>query len=84
MTKKRFLAVYDYGSGAVWVSLLARSPREVETRFRDLRVLETQPDWMSDDELADIEDKKTFDIDDIKATDWVARLLREPLKNPGE
>jgi hypothetical protein len=39
MTKKRFLAVYDYGSGGIWVSIFARSVEEIERKFRDLEVL---------------------------------------------
>jgi hypothetical protein len=74
--KSRFLTVYDYSTGGVWSFVLARTAKESEETFRDLKVVETVPAWLDDDERANIEKDMLFDIDDIKSDDWIARLLR--------
>lgn len=61
MTRQRFLTVYDYGQGAVWVYLLAESEGEIATRFPQLRVVESPPAWMTE---SDLEKVRTVDIDD--------------------
>jgi hypothetical protein len=74
--KKRFLVVYDYGQGGVWAFIWARSQEEIDTKFRDLKVVDEFPDWLRGEELAVTEQRMTFDIDDVKTDDWIATLLR--------
>ena len=74
--KQRFLVVYDYGQGGVWAFVWARSEAEIHRAFRDLEVVDAMPSWLADEELASIEDGMTFDVDDVKPNDWIARLLR--------
>ena len=74
--KRRFLVVYDYGQGGIWAFVLARSVNEIQGKFRDLQVVETMPQWLTGEQLAITERKMTFDVDDVKPGDWIARLLR--------
>jgi len=34
------------------------------------------PSWLTGDQLAITEQRMTFDVDDMKPADWIARLLR--------
>ena len=74
--RQRFLVVYDYGQGGVWAFIWARSADDIRQRFRDLEVVNTFPSWLAGDELARTEQTMTFDIDDVKPDDWIARMLR--------
>jgi hypothetical protein len=56
-----FLAVYDYGSGAVYIDLFANSKEEIAERFRELKVLDQPPEWMKPADIARI---RTVDADD--------------------
>jgi hypothetical protein len=49
---------------------------EIHDKFRDLKVIESMPSWLTGDELAVTEQRMTFDVDDVKPEDWIARLLR--------
>lgn len=62
--KRPFLVVYDYGQGGVWAFLLARTPSEIKKRFPELDVVERPPPWMTEPEIARIQERMTFDIDD--------------------
>ncbi len=74
--KIRFLTLYDYETGGIWAFVVARTPDEITEMFRDLEVMDSIPEWMTGEQLTDIEEKMTFDIDDIKPGDWIARLLK--------
>jgi hypothetical protein len=74
--KKRFLVVYDYGTGGVWAFVWARSEEEIHRAFRDLDVVDATPSWLVGDQLAMMEERRTFDVDDVKPDDWIAQLLR--------
>jgi hypothetical protein len=74
--KQRFLVVYDYGQGGVWAFVWARSAEEIHSKFRDLKVIESMPSWLTGNELALTEERMTFDVDAVKRDDWIARLLR--------
>ena len=74
--KTRFLAVYDYGTGGVWAFVLARTSLEIEKRFTNLRVVDHAPSWMTHEKRVDLEERMTFDIDDINPNDWIAQLLK--------
>ena len=65
--KRPFLVVYDYGQGGIWAYVLAQSANEIESRFPDLRVVATRPDWMDDEREARIRKNRTLDIDAVAA-----------------
>ena len=72
--KTRFLVVYDYGQGGVWAFVWARSEDEIHRTFRDLKVVDSMPPWLTGDELAVTEERMTFDVDDPGG--WIEGLLR--------
>jgi hypothetical protein len=74
--KQRFLVAYDYGQGGVWAFIWARTEADIRRAFRDLEVVDSPPAWMSSHDLAVIEERMTFNIDNVKTDDWIARLLR--------
>ena len=74
--KRRFLVVYDYGQGGIWAFVWARSGEEIQRVFRDLKVVDSMPTWLTGDQMAITEQRMTFDIDDVKRDDWIARFLR--------
>jgi hypothetical protein len=78
--KSLHLVAYDYGQGAVWAFVAAESLTVILDRFPELRVFETPPAWMTDDELARIEAKMSFDVD--HPTGWLAALADRRDKPP--
>jgi hypothetical protein len=43
----KYLVCYDYGAGGVWLYVEAESPSEITATYRDLKVFETPPSWMT-------------------------------------
>jgi hypothetical protein len=76
--KRRFLVVYDYGSGGVRAYVWARSEDEIHVGFRDLEIVDEEPEWMGGGEKALTVERMTFDIVAIKPSDWISRLVRQP------
>lgn len=62
--KTPYLTVYDYGQGGIWRVILARSADQIAARYPELKILSAPPDWMSDEQLREIEQHSTVDIDD--------------------
>jgi hypothetical protein len=57
------LVAYDYGQGAVWAYAQAESAGQIIERFPDFKVFETPPEWMTEQEMSDIEARMSFDLD---------------------
>jgi hypothetical protein len=74
--KQRYLVVYDYGQGGVWAFVWARTAPEIEDIFRDLKVVEKMPSWLTEDALVKTEQRMTFDVDAIQPDDWIAKFGR--------
>lgn len=64
MSKKAFLVVHDYGQGGVWAYVRATSKEQIQRRLPGLEVVDRPPSWMTREDLARIEQRMTFDIDD--------------------
>lgn len=47
---KKFLTVYDYGTGGVWYYIFARSREEITEMFPKLKILDKEPDWFDERE----------------------------------
>lgn len=79
--KKKHIAVYDYGSGAVWLLIYARSEEEISIKYPELRVIKSSPEWMQGEQLRLTESVMTFDIDE-PPKGWLLELVRarEPEK----
>jgi hypothetical protein len=65
--RKPFLVVYDYGQGGVWAFIVAKSSSEIRTKFPELKVVESPPEWMSERDLEELSKTMTFDLDDRRA-----------------
>ena len=74
-SKKPFLAVYDYGQGGIWVVIDARSANEIESVYPELKVVLHRPPWLSDADMARIEQKFHFDVD--APAGWLALLVEQ-------
>ena len=71
--KKKFLVSYDYGMGAVWAIIKARSREEILKKYPPLQVHDKRPPWMSWFLYKRIEFKDTYDIDD-EPRGWLAKI----------
>ena len=73
--KHVYLAVYDYGSGGVWLTIAARSREEIVERYPQLTVFAEgeRPDWMTDAEENEYTSEMQFDLDAHEGT-WLACL----------
>lgn len=80
--KRRYLAVYDYGTGGVWCFIYAQSADQIEKQYPELKVIHDEPDWLKGDYRSQIE-KRTFDIDD-KPTGLLRDIVdaRQKLRKP--
>jgi glycerophosphoryl diester phosphodiesterase len=64
--KRRFLVANDYGSGAVWASVLAHSAETIALRYPSLVLVDEPPSWLDAERLQELEERMTVDIDDDK------------------
>jgi hypothetical protein len=71
VVKNRYLALYDYGMGGIWVYITARSSEEITAKYPGLNVVMNHPEWMTPDEEPN--DSMTFDVDD-PPSGWLASL----------
>jgi hypothetical protein len=74
--RRQFLVVDDYGTGGIWFVLNAASEDQIHAELRNVKVFApgTKPDWMTEAFLRDVADRRTFDIDELPASDWMNRL----------
>lgn len=71
MTKRGFLAVYDYGTGGIWALIRAHSAIEIVEKYPELKIFESRPEWMSDEQYREIDNvADSFDIEDAPP-DWL-------------
>lgn len=77
--KTKHLAVYDYGTGGIWLYILARSPNEIIEKYPELKVVSHHPSWLTSERKQSIEDKFTFDIDD-PPKGWLESLVQQRSK----
>jgi hypothetical protein len=75
--KEKFLVCYDYGTCGLWAVILARSKDEITEMYPAVKVIEQPPFSMTPAELAEIESKSTFDIDD-EPSGWLKVLKDDP------
>lgn len=62
--KHKYLVVYDYGMGGIWLFIYAKSAAEIEITYPELSVVEHYPDWLKGEHLRQIERDETYDIDE--------------------
>jgi hypothetical protein len=59
--KKKFLTLYDYGSGGVWTYIYATSAQAISEKYPRLTIIEHEPEWFTDE---DKKITKSYDIND--------------------
>ena len=59
--KRKFLTVYDYGSGGVWQYVLADNKGQIEEKYPQLTVLEELPEWWAE---RPVEVEREYDINE--------------------
>ena len=73
--KRPYLAVYDYGTGGIWIYVYAESAEQITERYPGLTVITEWRDWMTPERIieltAGIGSHMTFDID--KPDGWLAQ-----------
>jgi hypothetical protein len=77
--KDTFVLVYDYGSGAIWRGMRARSKLEILKKYpRSLDVYSYSelPSWYSPEKYPDLI-QIVYDIDD-PPDEWLAVFLKDP------
>jgi len=60
--KRKYLTVYDYGSGGVWTYILAASAGDIKQRYPQLEVVEKAPPWLDSKRLDEMS-PEVIDID---------------------
>lgn len=76
--KRKFLTVYDYGTGAVSYTIYARNAEEIAERFPQLTIYDYQklPQWATSEWITKIESVGIYDIDQ-EPTEFFRGLLDE-------
>ena len=72
--RKKFLTVYDYGTGGVWRYIYANSAKDILDKYPGLTILDCEPDWFKDRPMGKI---TTIDFED--PPDIFLRTMRKPL-----
>lgn len=68
--RKKFLTVYDYGTGGVWTYVTAGDRNDILKKYPKLQVLDSEPEWFTSDDRNGI---RTCDIDD-EPDDFLTRM----------
>lgn len=71
LQKNEYLVAYDYGAGAVWAIVVARSPEEITSRYPQLTVYTSPPDWMSEQQHASIRREGLVNIESGVVPEWM-------------
>ena len=50
----KYLVCFDYGTGGVWRSIIAKSESEIRIKFPELTISKDIPSWMSEAEYSSI------------------------------
>ncbi|MCH8172298.1 MAG: hypothetical protein IIA70_03210 [Proteobacteria bacterium] len=69
--KKEFLVCYNYGSGGIWLYILARNKKEIQKKYPELKIVDERPEWFNDERELITREKLYFDIDE-PAKGWLA------------
>jgi hypothetical protein len=62
--KQKFLTAYDYGTGGIWMIILANSEAIVKEQFPFLTIVDKQPSWMSKNQYINLQKTSIFDADE--------------------
>jgi hypothetical protein len=74
--KLAYLVAYDYGQGAVWAIIHARSQPEIEAKYPGLKIYREPPPFLAKKEIEVIAATSNFDID-APPQGWLAKYAEE-------
>jgi len=72
---KKYLVVYDYGTGGLWWYIHAESAAAITSAFHDLEVFESPPPWWSD-EMEKLTATKVYRLGEPLTDEVLARFKR--------
>lgn len=67
--KNKYLTMYDYQTGGVWVYIWAESKQDIIQRYPLLNIIEERPEWLTE------EKERQFPECDIDAPDEFLQRL---------
>lgn len=71
-----FLVCYDYGMGGLWAVLIAPSEDAITSKYPELSVADSQPIWMTDEEVARLRSEPIW-LDEDPPTGILVALLAD-------
>ena len=74
----KFLTCYDYGTGGIWRYIIADSAQQILTKYPELEVVNSIPEWMNKDVINRINDL-TVNIEDNE-NDFLNTIVAERKK----
>jgi hypothetical protein len=87
-SRQSFLVVDDYGTGGIWFIVRASSEHEIRRVLSTVVICPcgTRPEWMSEEKLAEIAARRTYDIDSLPSSGWMTDLREGRLNrlHPGD
>ncbi len=74
--KLPFVVLYDYGIGGIWATMYALSEQQIHSKYPELTVFLSPPDWMSQEDFVSWPAQEVMDID-AAPSGWLARVLKD-------
>jgi hypothetical protein len=73
-----FLVVDDYGTGGIWFVVRAANEDDIRAVLPKVVIYPSSspPEWMSEEKLADIATRRTYDLDRLPDSPWMTDLKR--------
>jgi hypothetical protein len=74
----KFLVVDDYGTGGIWFVVRAANEDDIRAVLPKVAIYPSgsRPEWMSEEKLADIATRRTYDLDRLPDSPWMTDLKR--------
>jgi hypothetical protein len=71
-----FLVVDDYGTGGIWFVVRATNENDIRAVLPKVFVypVGSRPEWMSQEKLAEIGARRTYDLDRLPDSPWMTTL----------
>lgn len=71
-----FYVAYEYGTGAAWAFVKAETPAEVVAELPELDVYETPPEWMTIEDLHQVREHASVEIESAMSIDRILDASR--------
>ncbi len=72
-----FYVAYEYGSGAAWAFVQAKTVAEVVAEFPELDVYDTPPDWMTVEDLHQVREHASVALSANSNLDHILEANRQ-------